>query len=228
MKLQDKLNKMYADREEKGYKSDYLISDMKDLEIRISKIEKELLKEEYDKDFTYSILKDVRATLEDDIQLEKELFSKLERVRANIRKNKLKQANLESILKEQEGANYISEMDYKSLVDSFDHKNFDVDLFCKTYELDLTDKVKHKPSFVMTMFSFLKSSEAFEGYLENDLMIIFYREIMEDGKRLSFSEIKQRYYANDDKSDTSFAKLHKKIKDKLKKYIKVHKDSLPF
>ena len=34
--LQEKLMKMYKDREEKGYKSDFLLSDIKALEIEIN------------------------------------------------------------------------------------------------------------------------------------------------------------------------------------------------
>ena len=126
-KLQDKLNKMYADREQKGYKSEYLINDMKDLEVRISKIERDLLEDEYDKDFTYSILLDTRDAIASNIELEKELFSKLERVRASIRKDNLKRENLESILASKEGVNYVSEQDYKDTVDNFNVKNFNVD-----------------------------------------------------------------------------------------------------
>ena len=222
---QAQLMSMYEDRKLKGYKSQYLLSDIKKLEIEVNQLESQILREEYDlKEFTK--LREGRIKIMNtNLQKERELSIELEQVKTNIRVATLRLKSLAGIINENEGEGYTHEIQSKSILEDIDITDFNVNLFCKDFLIEnpeLSDD-----DFVLKMFSFFKGNEAFKHYSDNDIALLFRRNFVVEGKRLSFPQIKNLYYA-DGKTVDSYTKLYKIIRDKFRKHIKFHPADLVF
>jgi len=223
--LQEQLTNMYKDRDEKGYQSKYLLTDIKKLEIEVNELNTELLREEYDLSEFLKLRDNQLLNLKDNLIIEKDSASKLEKARRNIRVSALRANSLNTIINENEGASYISMTETKGILDNMDITDFDMSLFCKEFSLEIPNI--SEDDFILKMFSFFRSNEAFKHYSDEDLALLFRRNFVVDDKRLSFKQIKELYYPNDKTAD-SYTKLYKIIKDKFRKHIKFHPDDIAF
>lgn len=224
-KLQEELMGMYKDRELKGYKSIYKLNDIKSLEVRVNSLNDELLADEYNlKEFTE--LRDSQVKLLNlNIAKEAEILKDLDVCRRSIRLATLRKNSLGRIINENEGEGYITDIDTKNILDEMDITDFDKGLFCREFQIDVPDL--NSDDFVLKMFSFFRENEAYKHYSNGDLAVLFRRNFVVDGKRLSFVKIKELYYADEKTSDT-YSKIYKIIRDKFRKHIKFHPEELVF
>lgn len=228
--LQEKLMSMYKDRKDKGYKSDFLLSEIKNLEVSINEKETLLLKEEYDKDAFIVLRNQAKNQLIGVEEKELILLDKLDRLRRTKRLCELRSQSLTSILKEKEGDSFISEIDTKDIIkDTFKFPPVDYNLICLDLSIDISKVLSlKKEDFVLKMFSYLRGNKAFSHYDDKDLAILFYRNSLnKEGKRLSFKDIKETYYVEGKTAET-YTKLYKILKDKIRKNLKIKPDDLIF
>lgn len=224
-KLQEELMEMYKDRELKGYKSIYKLNGIKALEVKVNSLNDKLLAEEYDlTEFTK--LRDSQVTLlANNEAKEKKLLASLEKCRRNIRLATLRKNSLGVIINANEGEGYITDIDTQSILDTIDVTDFDIKLFCTDFKIEDPDLSVDK--FVLTMFSFFRNNEAFKHYSDEDIAVLFRRNFVVEGKRLTFVQIKEIYYP-DGKTSDSYNKLYKTIRDKFRKHREVRPFSLVF
>lgn len=226
-KLQEKLMEMYKDREEKGYKSEYLIKEIQELEAEVNRLEGLLLAEEYNRNEFVSQRNQALSKFADMEREETELLKRLEVVRRSKRLATLRSDMFMSIIADNEGEDYLNELETADMLKTgkIDYRMLDVELFCK--ELGIKNPKLTLSDFVLKMFSFFRSNMAFKHYTDEDLAILFRRNFIIEDKRLSFKEIKEKYYPNG-KTSESYTKQYKIIKDKFRKHIKFHPDDLVF
>jgi len=223
--LQEQLMLMYEDRDLKGYQSKYLLTDIKALEVEINEYNTQLLAEEYDLKEFEKLRASQIENLNSNIAKERDLVVSLEKARRNIRVATLRASSIGKIINEKEGDGYIADLETQTILDDMDITDFDISWFCREFSLivpNISDD-----DFVLKMFSYFKSSETFKHYSDDDLALLFRRNFIVDGKRLTFKQIKEMYYPDGKTTDT-YTKLYKIIKDKFRKHIKFHPDDVNF
>jgi len=223
--LQDKLMLMYEDRKIKGYKSLYKLSDIKSLEVEINSLNDKLLSEEYDLEEFLKLRDSQIKSIEVQSKLEEDLMQQLEQARKSLRLATLRKQSLTKIIEDNEGKGYLTDLGTKSLLDDMDITDFDMSSFCLDFHIELPNL--SDDDFVLKMFSFFRSNEAFKHYSEGDLAVLFRRNFVIDKKRLTFVSIKEQFYP-DGKTPDTYSKLYKIIRDKFRKHIKLHPNDLRF
>jgi len=223
--LQEALMQMYEDRDLKGYKSIYKVSDIQALEVEVNALNEKLLAEEYDLSEFKKLRDDQLSIIEENRKKEADLIIQLNRCRRDLRLATLRKNSIDKVINNNEGEGYTTDIEIKKILEDVDMTDLDVDLFCK--EFKITNPNISKDNFVLKMFSFFKSNKAFKHYSNDDIAVLFRRNFKVDGKRLSFVAIKELYYANGKTAD-AYAKLYKIIKTKFQKHIKLHPNDLVF